>query len=147
MKLDEIDLANQLCFSIYNVHRLFNKFYKQALAPFGLTYSQYLILLSLWQRDRKNLHEIGNELNLSSNTLTPLLKKMETTGWLKRIHPTEDKRQLLIALTEKGQQQEAAIHQSIITRFDRNGFSIDQYRQALAVNQKLVAQLTKAVEK
>ena len=65
----EIELANQLCFSIYNANRLFNKFYVEALAPFKLTYAQYLVLMALWEHDDQSLHELGTVLRLSSNTL------------------------------------------------------------------------------
>ncbi len=147
MKSDQVSLANQICFSVYNAYRLFNRFYKQTLQPFGLTYSQYLILRSLWQQDRKTLHEIGDELHLSSNTLTPLLKKLEVTGWIQRHHPDDDKRQLVIILTEKGKRQEIAIHHAIIDRFDSDDFDAEQYHQILEINQKLISKLTQAINR
>lgn len=95
-------LANRLCFSAYNVSRLFAKFYEQQLKPFGLTYSQYLVLLALWEHDNQPLHEVGKQLDLSSNTLTPLLKRLEQSGWVKRQRSEVDKRQLVVSLTQKG---------------------------------------------
>ena len=61
---NEMTLANQLCFSAYNVSRLFAQFYEQQLKPFGLTYSQYLVLLALWEEDKRTLHDIGKQLSL-----------------------------------------------------------------------------------
>ena len=102
MNNEDMKLANQLCFSAYNVSRLFAKFYEQQLKPFGLTYSQYLVLLALWEHDNQPLHEVGKQLDLSSNTLTPLLKRLEQSGWVKRQRSEADKRQLVVSLTQRG---------------------------------------------
>ena len=102
MNNEDMKLANQLCFYAYNVSRLFAKFYEQQLKPFGLTYSQYLVLLALWEHDNQPLHEVGKQLDLSSNTLTPLLKRLEQSGWVKRQRSEADKRQLVVSLTQKG---------------------------------------------
>lgn len=85
-------LTNQLCFSVYNVSRLFTKFYEQVLSDYGLTYSQYLVLVSLWEQDNQTLYNIGQSLNLKSNTLTPLLKRLEIAGWIerKKLNPIKD---------------------------------------------------------
>lgn len=77
-------LENQLCFEIYEVHRLFNKFYQQSLIEFGLTYPQYIVLLALWDKDNQQLKELAQVLNLKSNTLTPLLKRLEDNEWIVR---------------------------------------------------------------
>ncbi|MGA4514294.1 MarR family winged helix-turn-helix transcriptional regulator [Staphylococcus caledonicus] len=106
-------LANQLCFSAYNVSRLFARFYEQQLKQFGLTYSQYLVLLALWEHDKQPLHEIGKQLDLSSNTLTPLLKRLEQTGWVKRERGVEDKRQLVVSLTDKGRNQQEEVYEAV----------------------------------
>lgn len=80
-------LTNQLCFAIYNANRVFNQFYKQKLAKFDLTYTQYIVLLALWETDNLALRELGKQLDLASNTLTPLLKRLEDKGYLTRIRP------------------------------------------------------------
>ncbi|BGE81213.1 MarR family winged helix-turn-helix transcriptional regulator [Staphylococcus petrasii] len=113
MEEKNMTLANQLCFSAYNVSRLFAKFYEQQLKPFGLTYSQYLVLLALWEHDNQPLHEIGKQLDLSSNTLTPLLKRLEQAGWIKRERSEADKRQLMVSLTAKGQEQQEAVFEAV----------------------------------
>lgn len=138
----EIDLANQLCFSIYNANRLFNKFYVEALAPFKLTYAQYLVLMTLWEHDDQSLHQLGQVLRLSSNTLTPLLRRMEDAGWLQRERPVTDRRQLVIHLTTQGKQQQAAIETAIATCIGHYHLTVDEYEQALALNQKIVTTLS-----
>lgn len=117
MNNEDMKLANQLCFSAYNVSRLFAKFYEQQLKPFGLTYSQYLVLLALWEHDNQPLHEVGKQLDLSSNTLTPLLKRLEQSGWVKRQRSEADKRQLVVSLTQKGHEQQEAVFGGSRTMF------------------------------
>ncbi|GAB5053533.1 MarR family transcriptional regulator [Pediococcus parvulus] len=138
---DEMKLTNQLCFSVYNASRLFTKFYQKALKPFGLTYPQYLVLLSLWQQDTQTLHELGDKLHLSSNTLTPLLKRLEGSGWVQRIQPDDDHRQLVIKLTNLAKQQEMAIYKAIGDCASHEAFDIKEYEDALKINNKLVDQL------
>lgn len=135
---DEMQLANQLCFSIYNASRLFSKFYQQALAPFELTYPQYLVLLSLWQHDDQPLHELGAELKLNSNTLTPLLKRLENAGWLTRVRPANDRRQLNVKLTDMAKTRQSDIYAAISACASHKKLDIAKYETALAVNNELV---------
>src|SRR6202140_4412432 len=96
-------LGNQLCFAIYSTAHAFNRVYKPLLDRLGLTYPQYLVMLVLWERDGVPVKEIGERLFLDSGTLTPLLKRLEAAGLIKRTRSTEDERQVLIALTSQGQ--------------------------------------------
>ncbi|SCB83250.1 MarR family winged helix-turn-helix transcriptional regulator [Weissella bombi] len=146
MVAHEIDLANQLCFSIYNANRLFAKFYQQALDEFQLTYPQYLVMLALWENEPINLRELGQKLHLASNTLTPLLKRLEQNGWLTRVRPTEDKRQLVVSLTPKGQQLKPLVEERLAECVkDMGGFDTDEYQKMLDDNQKLITTLLKLV--
>src|SRR5262245_35558242 len=95
-------LADQLCFAVYSTAHAFNRFYKPLLERLGLTYPQYLVMLVLWERDGVAVKDIGERLFLDSGTLTPLLKRMEAMGLVKRTRSTEDERQVLIALTAQG---------------------------------------------
>jgi len=95
-------LGNQLCFAIYSTAHAFNRVYKPLLDRLGLTYPQYLVMLVLWECDGLAVKEIGERLFLDSGTLTPLLKRMETAGLLKRTRSTEDERQVIVALTAQG---------------------------------------------
>jgi DNA-binding MarR family transcriptional regulator len=96
-------LDNQICFAVYSAAHAFNRVYKPLLDRLGLTYPQYLVMLVLWERDGVPVKEIGERLYLDSGTLTPLLKRLESAGFLKRTRSTEDERQVLIALTSHGQ--------------------------------------------
>lgn len=114
-------LDNQICFAVYSAAHAFNKVYKPLLDRLGLTYPQYLVMLSLWERDGVPLKDIGERLFLDSGTLTPLLKRLETAGLLKRTRSTEDERQVLIALTAQGQalkEKARSVPQSILEATD-----------------------------
>jgi len=95
-------LANQLCFAVYAAGHAFNRVYKTLLDPLGLTYPQYLAMLALWERDGATVSEIGARLHLDSGTLTPLLKRLEAAGLVRRARDPADERQVRIALTPKG---------------------------------------------
>src|SRR6201996_8910527 len=96
-------LDNQICFALYSAAHAFNRVYKPLLDRLRPTYPQYLVMLALWERDGVPLKDIGERLFLDSGTLTPLLKRLETAGLLKRTRSTEDERQVRIALTARGQ--------------------------------------------
>jgi DNA-binding MarR family transcriptional regulator len=95
-------LGNQLCFAVYSTAPAFNRVYKPLLDRLGLTYPQYLVMLVLWERDDVAVKEIGERLFLDSGTLTPLLKRLEAAGLIKRTRSKQDERQVLIALTPQG---------------------------------------------
>ena len=95
-------LDNQICFAVYSASHAFNRVYKPLLDRLGLTYPQYLVMLVLWERDGVPLKEIGERLHLDSGTLTPLLKRLEQAGLVRRNRSTEDERQVLIGLTAQG---------------------------------------------
>lgn len=97
MKLDDF-----LCFSIYSANHAFNRIYKPLLEALELTYPQYLVMVILWQKDDQNVGSIGEKLFLESSTLTPLLKRLETVGLLRRIRDAGDERQVRIQLTDMG---------------------------------------------
>jgi len=96
-------LDNQICFAVYSAAHAFNRVYKPLLDRLGLTYPQYLVMLVLWERDGVPLKDIGERLFLDSGTLTPLLKRLEAAGFIKRTRNSDDERQVLIALTAQGQ--------------------------------------------
>jgi DNA-binding MarR family transcriptional regulator len=96
-------LGNQLCFAVYSTAHAFNRVYKPLLDRLGLTYPQYLVMLVLWERDDVPVKDIGERLFLDSGTLTPLLKRLEAAGLIKRTRNKDDERQVLIALTAQGE--------------------------------------------
>lgn len=99
-------LDDQLCFSIYAASHAFTRFYRPLLEPLGLTYPQYLVLLTLWENDRLPLKAIGARLGLDSGTLTPLVKRMQDAGLVARTRDPADERQVLVSLTAKGRRLE-----------------------------------------
>jgi DNA-binding MarR family transcriptional regulator len=98
----QLMLGNQLCFAIYSTAHAFNRVYKPLLDRLGLTYPQYLVMLVLWERDGLAVKEIGERLFLDSGTLTPLLKRLETAGLVRRERDKRDERQVRIHLTGAG---------------------------------------------
>lgn len=99
---DSLKLENQFCFAVYALSREITKIYRPFLEQLGLTYTQYLVMIVLWEKDGIPLKELGKSLNLDSGTLTPLLKKLEIEGLIQRKRDFKDERNLIIHLTEKG---------------------------------------------
>lgn len=95
-------LDEQICFALYSAGLAMNKVYRKQLRPLRLSYSQYLVMMVLWQRDSVTVTEIGERLFLDSATLSPLLKRMEVSGLITRLRAATDERQVIIALTEQG---------------------------------------------
>lgn len=102
MKAEQLQLKNQVCFPLYATSRLIIQQYKPLLQKLDITYPQYLVLLVLWEENNIPVKEISKKLLLESNTLTPLLKRMETNGLLSRNRSTKDERVVTISLTQKG---------------------------------------------
>ena len=95
-------LDNQLCFRLYTASRLITQAYHPLLAEQGLTYPQYLVLMVLWEKDAQPVNDIARRLMLETNTVTPLLKRMEAEGILTRTRGKKDARQMIVKLTRKG---------------------------------------------
>lgn len=119
-KLEEL-----LCFAVYSANHAFNRVYKPLLDRLDLTYPQYLVLVLLWEEDDRTVGMLGRKLSLESNTLTPLLKRMEGMGLVERRRDPEDERQVRIRLTDKGRElrgQASDIPRCIL---DASGMSVD----------------------
>lgn len=96
-------LEDQLCFAVYQASHAFTRLYRRVLSELGLTYPQYLVMLVLWEQDGLSVKALGERLMLDSGTLTPLLKRLEASGLIRRQRSKEDERQLLLWLTEQGE--------------------------------------------
>lgn len=96
-----VPLSDLLCFSIYSTSHAFNRVYKPILEDLGLTYPQYLVMLALWQGKEQTVGSLGKALKLESNTLTPLLKRLESRGLITRSRDSQDERQVLVRPTSK----------------------------------------------
>ena len=100
MNMPQLD--DFICFSLYSANHAMNRVYKPLLEPLGLTYPQYLAMVALWKKDHQTVGEIGETLQLETNTLTPLLKRLETAGHVERKRSKSDERQVIISLTAEG---------------------------------------------
>ncbi|WP_064706549.1 MarR family winged helix-turn-helix transcriptional regulator [Rhizobium bangladeshense] len=100
---EEKRLEKQLCFAVYATAHAFTRAYKPILDRVGLTYPQYLVMLVLWERSALPVKTIGEQLDLDSGTLSPLLKRLEHSGLIKRIRDLRDERQVIVSLTPKGE--------------------------------------------
>ena len=101
---DPFLLDKQLCFALYAASLAMSKTYKPHLEKVGLTYPQYLVMLVLWEQDDRTVSDIGQQLFLDSGTLTPLLKRLETSAYVKRTRDANDERKVRVALTANGKQ-------------------------------------------
>ncbi|QIP84031.1 MarR family transcriptional regulator [Streptomyces sp. Tu 2975] len=99
---DFLRLEHQICFSLHAASRAFNGVYRTVLKDLGLTYPQYLVMLVLWEHGELPVKEIGEHLRLDSGTLSPLLKRLESTGYVERRRSTEDERSVTARPTEAG---------------------------------------------
>ncbi|WP_233888254.1 MarR family winged helix-turn-helix transcriptional regulator [Paraburkholderia flagellata] len=95
-------LADYLCFAVYSTNLAFGKAYKPILDELGLTYPQYIAIIALWEQDNQTVSGLGEKLFLESNTLTPMLKKLEAMGYVERRRDPEDERQVRVSLTASG---------------------------------------------
>ena len=95
-------LDGQLCFALYSANLAMHKVYRRLLSDLDLTYPQYLVMLVLWERDGITVSELGEQLFLDSATLTPLLKRLQTSGLVSRARGTVDERQVIVSLTDAG---------------------------------------------
>ena len=104
MNNDAFLLENQLCFRLYTASRLLTQAYNPLLSEQGLTYPQYLVLLVLWEKDALPVNTIAKRLFLETNTVTPLLQRMEKDGILTRTKGEKDARQMIVSLSRKGKE-------------------------------------------
>ncbi|WP_028400653.1 MarR family winged helix-turn-helix transcriptional regulator [Ectobacillus panaciterrae] len=137
-KNDVLKLENQLCFSIYACSREITRLYRPYLEEMGLTYPQYLVLLVLWEKQRGTVKELGEELFLDSGTLTPMLKRMEANGLVRRERCTEDERKVYVAITEQGAALKEQAYCIPETLMSESGVSQTEFADLLRQCQKLL---------
>ncbi|TQK30048.1 MarR family transcriptional regulator [Arthrobacter sp. SLBN-53] len=102
MKPQFPQLSDFLCFAVYSANLAYGKAYKPLLDKAGITYTQYLVIVALWEEDHQTVSGLGEKLFLESNTLTPILKRLEGAGYLSRERSADDERQVLVSLTDAG---------------------------------------------
>lgn len=111
-----LHLENQLCFALYSVSLTMTKIYQPLLKKLKVTYPQYLVLLVLWEQDERIVSELGEKLFLDSGTLTPLLKRLEIVGYVRRLRDASDERRVIVSLTPAGRvlrQRAFALHEEV----------------------------------
>jgi len=116
---DRPKLGEFLCFAVYSANLAFGRAYRPILEKLGLTYTQYIVLVALWEKDDQTVGELGEKMFLESNTLTPILKKLEQAGFIERRRDPADERQVRIRLTPKG--SELRSHEIGNELFDATG--------------------------
>lgn len=139
-KLDDF-----LCFAVYSANLAMNRIYKPVLDQLGLTYPQYIVLVSLYEQDDQTVSGLGDKLFLDSSTLTPLLKRMETMGHLTRQRDPEDERQVRLRLTPRGRsvrEQAIAFRGNLV---NATGLSAAEFQSLREQMVKLRANLSNAV--
>lgn len=136
-----LKLENQLCFALYEASRATIDIYRPLLDAMGVTYPQYLVLLILWEQGVCSVKELGQLLHLDSGTLSPLLKRLEAAGFIKRQRRTKDERVVDISLSDKGyalKDQALAIPEKFSCELD---ISLEEYANLLASLKKLTRRL------
>lgn len=132
MTYEQLKLSNQLCFPVYAASRLITREYQPYLDALGITYPQYLVMMVLWEKDQQSVIEIASKLILNTNTVTPLLKRMESQGLILREKSDHDERKVIISLSEKGkllQNQAAQVPLKLIERITQTGMEPEMLLQ------------------
>ncbi len=128
-------LQRQVCFALYSASRAATAVYRPMLQELGLTYPQYLVLLLLWERDGASVRELGEELALDSGTLSPLLKRLEAAGLVRRQRSADDERRVQVHLTDDGdalRERAAAVPQQLAEAAGLEPGELDQLRGTLS---------------
>ena len=139
---DPLSLEAQLCFAVHSSALTVHQAYKPLLQPLGLTYPQYLVMLVLWQHGSQSVSAIGDRLFLDSGTLTPLLKRLETAGWVQRRRDLADERRVQVQLTEAGVRLRSRAQAIPECMLQACGLSADQARELTHRLTQLRAQLS-----
>ena len=146
MEFEQLKLSNQLCFPIYAASRLITREYQPYLDELGITYPQYLVLMVLWENDGISVNEISNKLILNTNTITPLLKRMESQGLIHRQRSDSDERKVIVDLTEKGklmQENAARIPEKLATELISGDVKVEELIELKSKLESIIAFLVK----
>ncbi|PRY80369.1 DNA-binding MarR family transcriptional regulator [Yoonia maritima] len=136
-----ITLDDMICFDVYAANLAIGRLYKPLLTQFGVTYPQYLVLMSLWEKDGQTVGEIGALLGLESSTLTPLIKRLATAGLVTRLRAVEDERRVHISLTDKGRDMANSRDQMAECLVGAAGLTLQEFGQLRELLRKLRSNL------
>ena len=146
MSYDPLKLENQLCFPVYAVSRLFTREYQPYLDKLNITYPQYLVLMILWEKDEIGVNDIAKKLILNTNTVTPLLKRMETQQLIERSRSRNDERKVIVKLTTKGKNlknEASEIPQSLSQKLLDSSLNIEDLKNLKNNLEAIIEHLTK----
>ena len=146
MDNEQLKLESQFCFRLYSAARLMMGAYHPYLDPLDITYPQYLVLLVLWEQDKQPVCDIGKRLMLDTNTMTPLLQRMEKAGLITRTRGKEDTRQRIVALTKQGRalyEQAQYIPENMRKAVRMPESELEEILQAVPLLDKLIEELKK----
>jgi DNA-binding MarR family transcriptional regulator len=139
-------LADFLCFAVYSANLTFGKAYKPVLEQLGLTYTQYITLVALWDEDNQTVSGLGEKLFLESNTVTPMLKKLEGMGYLHRERDPEDERQVRVKLTDEGRGLREKASSVSMCLLDAVGLTPEEFAVTRSIVLKLRNNLYKSLK-
>lgn len=140
-KEDILKLDNQLCFAMYTCTREITKIYRPHLDKLGLTYTQYITMLVLWETPEITVKDLGSRLYLDSGTLTPLLKKLENAGLVERKRDPADERNVIVSLTPKGVEMKTSAEEIPGKVFCSSGMTLDEAVALREQLQKVIKQI------
>jgi len=146
MDYEKLKLKNQICFPIYALSRLITREYQPHLDNLGITYPQYLTLMILWEEDGLTVNHIAKKLVLKTNTVTPLLKRLEQQGLVIRQRSNKDERKVIVRLTEQGlemQKPASLIPEQLAKSFDHGGFDLEDLIQIKDRMEEIIQTLSK----
>lgn len=141
---EELKLDNQLCFRLYTASRLVTQAYRPLLEKLNITYPQYLVMMILWEKDNVCISAITDRLMLETNTVTPLLKRMEEQGLIQRLPNKNDARQKIISLTEKGkelQEQAVEVPACLVNSLQEKDINLQELGTIVPILDKLIKSL------
>lgn len=136
---DPLKLENQLCFPLYCAAKEVVRRYRPLLEPLGLTYTQYITMMVMWEHKILTVGRIGELLMLDSGTLTPMLKKMEAAGLVKRERSRQDEREMIVTITPKGEELRAKAEAIPQQMMSCTSISLEQARQLRELLNKIIA--------
>jgi DNA-binding MarR family transcriptional regulator len=139
-------LDEQLCFALYAASRAVTNRYRPMLDELGLTYPQYLVMLVLWERDAVPIKQVGAALQLDYGTLTPLIKRLEAAGWVRRERRPDDERTVEVSLTEQGRGLRERARGVCAAMGDAMGLAPDEAADARAMLRRLAANVSRGDE-
>ena len=146
MIYEQLKLENQLCFPVYAASRLITREYQPLLDELEITYPQYLVLMVLWEKDDQTVNDIAKKLILNTNTITPLLKRMEQQNLIERKRSVEDERKVNVQLTPKGQllQEKASkIPEALVSRLSESDLNLEDLIQLKAGLNNIISFLSR----